>query len=536
LNSGGFVEEYGVLLPGGTNQLMASYPGDNSYGSSSGSYALTVTPVATQISIPSLGGLNIIGNPIYMESGVTASVYSGAAPTGTITFYDGSTVIPGTVTLGGQAGTATTDPSFGGSLNVNFTTAGTHQMTAKYSGDANYAAAISGVVSLVEFYSSTVSEQANPTTINLGQSVSVTATVTGGSKTPPMTGTFQFYPSAGDPAIGSPATLTQGTDVNGNQTLTATVVTTPPQSDALQLNYSGDLNYASSTGVVYINVVIPDFSMATAAPSLTTTDGQTGSTLLTVTPLSSVSSMVALTCDVSSMVGASCSFKPTSPVSLVNGAAATTTFSVATVPPSSSPTTSFLPIRSPKTRQPLPVGGPLLAVADGLVLLVWIFSDLRNKLRWVASLGMAGMLCLVLSCGSSSASGGGGNSTSTPTSVTLTTSSLKVAAGATFTLTATVHSTQQATGTVVFIDPSLAVDVGGAFAGAALVDGIATAQVSLPQVGTHTISAKYIGDTNNEASKTNGAINEAVTGTAPIFIYATTSALQRSLASSITIQ
>jgi hypothetical protein len=66
---------------------------------------------------------------------LTATVVSSSA-TGTVTFYQGSTVL-GTGTL--SAGTATTT--------TTFTTAGIYSLTAAYGGNSTYAASTSSPVS-----------------------------------------------------------------------------------------------------------------------------------------------------------------------------------------------------------------------------------------------------------------------------------------------------------------------------------------------------------------------------------------------------
>ena len=463
LNTEGYVDYFTIQLAGGSHQLFAGYSGDNSYSPSSGSYAITVTPAPTQLTALGLNGAQTTGDPIYMTTSVSSNVILGAAPTGQITFYDGTTPIPGTVTLSGQAGTANSNPSLFGTLITTFSTSGTHPLSAKYTGDANYAAGTSPTTNLAEFYPTTVNEKANSPNINLGQSVTITATVTGGSKAPPMTGTFQFYPSAGDPAIASPATLTQGTDTNGNQTLTATVVTTPPQSDDVLLNYSGDANYAPSSGTVFINVAIPDFSLGANSPSLMLNAGQSGTTTLTVTPQSSISSTVALTCDVSGIAGASCSMNPASPVSLSNGAAASTVLTVTTLPSSTSVTTSFVPAPRWKVRHFSPPTWWVLEVVEGLAILILSLWPSRKRSHLAATLGMVCLLCLAAGCGAGGTSGGGGGdggggggggggAAPTPTSLTLTTSAVKAPSGATVTFTVTVNASQPLNGDVGLYD------------------------------------------------------------------------------------
>lgn len=532
LNSGGYAWDYNVpLLPGGVHHLAASYAGDNSYESSStGNYVLTVTPAPSNFSALNLLGLATIGNPLLIQATVSSNVYSGVQPTGTLTFYDGTTLIPGSITLAAQAGTSATYPSLFGSMTANLTTSGSHQLSARYSGDANYAPATSAVATIDEVYPTTPAATANPAQIYLGQTLTVTVTVTSPSKSPPMTGTFQFYAT---PPIQSPAP-TLSTDASGNQVLTAVVTTVPQPGTSIFVTYSGDTNYASASMNVLYNLTIPDFTMSPANPSVAVVSGQSVQTGLTVTPASNVASTVALTCDVSRIIGATCSFAPPPPLNLTNGNAASTTVTVATAPPSSSSTTTFVAVPRVKIRSfPAPTQGLLVLVITAAMSLLSLISAGRKR-RVTASLGLAGLACLLLSCGGSSANnvnggggGGGGNGGGgggpSPTSITLTTSALKVPVGGTFTLTATLHATNSASGYVNFLDPTSGL---GVVAGAPVVNGTATAQVSYITIGTHTLGAQYLGDSNNQGSQTAGSINVVITGTASVYVYGSTSILQ----------
>ncbi len=227
LNSEGYFEEDGLLLPGGTHRISASYPGDNSYIPSLGTYSLTVTPAATQISAPSVGSPLVAGKQYPISVSVTTQVNQGAIPGGTITFYDGTTPILGTVTLSGTLGTSNSPASLTGSISATFGTNGSHVISAKYSGDANYAAATSSSTSARVLFPTASAETATFTSINLGQSVTITATATSPAKSPVMTGSFQFFSAFSIP-VGGPVTPTLGTDANGNQVLTAEVTITPP--------------------------------------------------------------------------------------------------------------------------------------------------------------------------------------------------------------------------------------------------------------------------------------------------------------------
>ena len=143
---------------------------------------------------------------------------------------------------------------------------------------------------------------------------------------------------------------------------------------------------------------------------------------------------------------------------------------------------------------------------------------------------MAGLLFLVLSCGSSGGAGGGGGGP-VPTTLTLTTSSVKVPSGTNFTLTATVQSTNSVTGYVYFMDSTLGTQIQGM-----PVNGVATVQLNEVLVGTHMIRAQYSGDLQNQSSQTKSSINQVITGTSQLLVNATGVVFSRSTTVNVTIQ
>ena len=116
----------------------------------------------------------------------TASLTGNAGtPTGTAAFKDGGSVIAGCGAVALSGGTAT--------CTTSALTAGTHNITADYSGDSAYNAATAGPISqVVNAPKATplvgLASSANPATA--GQSVTLTATVSGGAGT--ATGTIDF--------------------------------------------------------------------------------------------------------------------------------------------------------------------------------------------------------------------------------------------------------------------------------------------------------------------------------------------------------
>jgi pseudomonalisin len=125
-------------LPVSTTQITATYLGDSNYlGSTSAPQTLTVTAAAQQAPVVVLAP-QFTTLAAGASQTLTAHVnVSGAnTPTGTVQFLEGITML---ATVPVVNGAATTAP-------LAFNAAGTFQMTAVYSGDANYPTATSAAV------------------------------------------------------------------------------------------------------------------------------------------------------------------------------------------------------------------------------------------------------------------------------------------------------------------------------------------------------------------------------------------------------
>ncbi len=176
-----------LYFPGGTYNVYADYGGDGTYaGSVSTPMQLTVAPEnsVVQLSVTVLdsngkltslaaGGTAVYGAYISIDAQpIGQSQASSANPlrdaTGTIAFYDGTPGTPGTVAI---------DASGNAESRSHGLPAGTHTITAAYSGDKSYKPSTSAAV--------TFTIQKDPTTVTMssdssstyGQVVNLTATV-----------------------------------------------------------------------------------------------------------------------------------------------------------------------------------------------------------------------------------------------------------------------------------------------------------------------------------------------------------------------
>ncbi len=531
LNSEGYTEYYSIQLAGGTHQLSANYPGDASYSSSVGNYSLTVTPAPTQAAGLSIAGPTVAGSPTYMSVNFITSVYNGAAPTGTITFYDGTTPISGNVTINSQPGTAFSTSSLSASIVGTFTTSGSHSITAKYGGDSNYASVTSSSSPISVYYPTVTTESANSLTINLGQSVTVTATVTSSYKGPTMGGTFQFLSNYSP--VGGSVTPVLSTDGSGNQVLTASLTTTPANAVSIIADYSGDPNFQPSNSQIYINVNIPDFSLNVPSNSLTVSAGQSGSLSIAVDPASSMASSVLVSCGGSLPVGYSCNVSPPT-INLSNSVNGSFVFSVTPTATGAS-ATAHRTLSANRFRQfPAgPTGFIGLGLFAGLASLT-LFIAPRRSLRWRVATRVvtASVISLALGCSGGSPSGGGGGVTppsAKPTVTTLTTNAAKVAQFSQMTLTATVSGNGAATGNVTF-------NASGAYLGTSnLVGNTATLTTTAYNPGIFSVTALYSGDNLNNSSAS-AAVNESVTGSTTAYVQGQTSTTFHVANVTITIQ
>lgn len=164
----------------------------------------------------------------------TATVTGGINPTGTVSFYNGNSVL-GTASLS-SSGVATLvyTPAATGPLSV----------TATYGGNTGNAASNSTAVSVnvTGNAPSSLSLVVSPATANQGQSVTFTATVTGGSAVP--TGTVSFYDGS---------TLLGSTPLNGSGVVFSSS-SVPVGANTITANYLGDSNYTASSNAVSVQV------------------------------------------------------------------------------------------------------------------------------------------------------------------------------------------------------------------------------------------------------------------------------------------
>jgi Bacterial Ig-like domain (group 3)/FG-GAP-like repeat len=368
----------------GTHGITAAYGGD-------GNFTASTSPVLSQVVQQgnTSTALTSSANPSTLSQSVTftATVSSGGgvAPTGTVQFMDGTTVL-GTPSLGAN-----------GIVTFSITTlsVGTHSITAVYSGDSNSDPSTSPILSqVVQKAGTTTALSASPTSANLNQSVTFSATVTPGATGVP-TGTVNFLDGATQ--IGTSPLNASGVATFAISTLTA-------GSHSITAAYSGDGNFnVSTSSVVSLAVTAPGFALSVSAlsPSSVAPGKSATSTVTISNVVGGLSpSAVALTCSITPAV---------SPAP---------TCSVGTIAVANNTGTSTLTVTAAGPQAALampdkPGSGTLLAL--GLMIPAILLGGAgRNASNRRKMLGFC-LACLVLSgCMLQVACGGSSTSNNTP--------------------------------------------------------------------------------------------------------------------------
>ncbi|WP_187142987.1 Ig-like domain repeat protein [Terriglobus albidus] len=174
---------------------------------------ITISKATSLTSLISSVANTLVGSPVTLRA--TVATTTSGQPTGTVTFLDGTTVL----------GTAQTLSSGIASVTISSLAAGSHNLTAAYSGDTNFNASIS----------SALVQQASDFSFSLSSTGGATQTVVPGRSVTynmvasPLNGSFSFPVSlsasglpAGATAAFSPSTLSLG---SGNASFTLTIQT-----------------------------------------------------------------------------------------------------------------------------------------------------------------------------------------------------------------------------------------------------------------------------------------------------------------------
>lgn len=231
--SGGSASLTTSTLSAGSHAISAVYSGDSTHATST---SATLTQVVNGPLVSTTASLTSSPNPSTFGQGVslvtTVIPSSGTtAPTGTVTFSEGATVL----------GTGSLDSHGLATFVTSSLAVGTHTISARYAGDSTYSGSSSNTVSqTVTKATTTTTVTSNRNPANGGQPITFTATVSPSA----ATGTVEFFDGA--VSLGT-AALT-----NGTATLTANLSS---GTHSITARYGGNANYNGSTSAVLTETV-----------------------------------------------------------------------------------------------------------------------------------------------------------------------------------------------------------------------------------------------------------------------------------------
>lgn len=423
----------------GKHSITVAYSGDVGHSASKSTDPNGTTPAliqevreATSTSLVSNLNPSLLSQSVTFTATVTPSAGGGVTPVGTVTFFDGATIL-GNIPLNGSA-VAT--------LTTSALAAGAHAITASYGGSvaSDVQASTSPVLtqSVQTATSITVASSQNPSSYGVAVTFTATVAITG---TAPATGTVNFFD--GGVKIGT-ATLT-GSPATASFTTSLLNVAT----HSITASYTGDSSNAASNSPALSQVIVQTPTTTTAS----------------ATPNPGVGGVpIAISATVKAVAGTS------TPVGMVVFTTGTTTLGSAALGAGGIATIN-----------------PTLAPGQYSILANYL-GDAND----VASVSAN----LPLTVGQAT----------TQTAVSATPN--PTAYGATVTFTAKVNGTGGVpTGTVTF-------NANGAAIGAPVsLDATGTATLSYAGLaaGSYTITAVYNGDTNDKASTGTGSAQLVVT-------------------------
>jgi len=515
LNASGVATLSVSKLGGGTHNITANYSGD-SLDLSSQSVVLvqTVMQAATSTALTTSNASVYAGVSVTFSAVVSRT--DGMIPTGAVTFLDGTTTL----------GSGTLDGTGKATFATSSLMAGSHSITAAYSGDTN------NLISTSTAVVQTVLQIATSTTLATGTNPGVAGAPFILTATVVQSGTT----GAGGPFSGA-VTFLNGTATLGTATVssagiaTLSVSTLTVGADSVTATYTGNTNYVGSKSSPLVETIVPATTTTVLVSSGTPSIAGSTITLTAVVagnggvPAGTVTFVdaaggtlgtgtlnakgVAVFITSTLAVGSHTltavyggdpgdTASTSAPVTQVVQIATTSTALATSVNPSAFGA-SITFTASVTTNGGAPTG--TVTFADGATVLG------SASLSAGAAIFSTSSLALGSHSITAAYSGDANNSASVSPvlnqqvlqagGITLATSANPAIAATNVIFTATIAAPQGAavTGTVTFRDGATILDMGTVGAG-----GVATFGTAALAVGQHSITASYGGDANNQAA------------------------------------
>ena len=375
--------------PPGQITVTATYNGDSNYQTS------TSSPLTVNLVRQSTTTLTASASSIQASQSVTltvqiASPQSGPAIAGTVQFVEYGPISSGPI--------GSPVPVQNGQAQITTTSLprGSDTIAAIYSGDSNYGPSGATLAETVSPLAATMTVATSNASIQQGQSVILTATVTPSQSGGPVpTGGVSFT------VVGA-ANFSGGSNLNAAGQAVWTTNSLPIGTLTVNVSYAGDTVYPGVTASIVETVVAaPTFTITDNSPAITVTSpGQSGSTTLTFTAQNGLTGSATLMPSMCTNLPpqGTCSFSP----STVAFSSSTTT-----VPVTLTISTTAASSTGPSWWRFAPGSFGRVAGTSLLVLIMCVFLSIERRRRaWSAVLALTavGVIAVVVGCG-----GGGGN-------------------------------------------------------------------------------------------------------------------------------
>jgi hypothetical protein len=255
------------LAVGDHPEITAQYPGQGAFlASKSAAIDQDVQKAFTHVTVSSSANPSVFGQSVTFQATVSPALPSTdppTQPTGTIQFYDGSTL------LGTQTLSQTNPPT--ATVTTTSLAVGDHPaVTASYEGDSNFLSSAGGPVDQVVNQAPTSTQvNSSPSPSTWGQAVTFTAVV---SPAPPSTdpptppsGSVTFLVN-GSPVATESLTPSSSSPIESQASYTTSGLL--PGSQAVTAVYNGDSNFLASTSQAYVQQVTCTSNAASTSGSL----------------------------------------------------------------------------------------------------------------------------------------------------------------------------------------------------------------------------------------------------------------------------
>jgi hypothetical protein len=508
----GTIDKNGVATipftaPSGSYFLDATYSGDANYspGYQEESQEVVTTDYGgtkkDTIALKLSGSAFSLGQHSQAVVTVTPGQGETGTPIGFVTLYSSYGPISSQMELAGGSASGI----------VEWDQVGAQPVYAVYDGDGNFEGGSSASTTVTVAQAvPTVTVQPAASYVAVGGQASVTAILSSplaATNAPAPTGSIQFFDSVNGAAVKSIGTAQMVTTGNSGTLLATLAPVLPEGSNVVTAVYSGDVNWKGATSAASTPIVVttPDYAVMTPDASLSVTAGETASIPISTQSILGYNTAINLTCGGTLPEGVTCN-----PVQIMPGSSGAVTLTTAA--PGTNTTTAKL-------------HGWLLPVSGTVSLAGMFLLFIPNRRRF------QNLAAVLIACGLIGLTTGCGGDAKGVTQMSITSSNTKVASGSSVDLQATVQSSDELKGTVTFYDEG--VQIGKPVTP---VNGIATLETSSLAVGTHAITAKYSGDSDNSSATSTNTVEQTVTGSFTLTVDASSGSIAHTLTIPVTLQ